>query len=733
MLASIEFDGVRHGWLWLVLIIAGAGVLCWTYRGIYLRSGRNVTWGLMALRAAGLLALVLAIAKPTWTDDNESVDPGHLAVVLDNSLSMSLEGRFAKATVAVNELRDQIESDRSGPRVAVDIFDLTGTKITGDVPKEPRQERTDLAKATSEALGQLRSKLLVGLVLVSDGVDNTGQEGAARLADAGTPIHSIGFHSDTAASRLDLEVGEPQAPPRVMVDNEIKVTIPVSKSAGPQLVATVTVRRGGEEFARERVTLAEGTVEQLAPITFTPTEAGSFVFTASVSSDTGEQLLANNSRHFPLQVDADAIGVLYLEGFLRYEYKYLKNRLEDDPDVSLVSVVRRTNPERVDLASGETLITPERLENLDLVILGDMEGDYLSEGEYEALKNWVDEGHALLVLGGYYSFGADGFRNTPLASVLPVVFSNDGVEQSEEPFVLNLTQYGRQHPIFEITGDSVNDLAFWNTAPQLLGSSLVARAKAGAEVLAVNPNITIDGQPAVVITTGRYGSGRTMVVTADTTWRWTRLTRVAGKSDTLYSRFWSQTIRWLTGRDIEEKRSQLVVSTNRPDYEVGKEVSIRLRRQAEWQSGEAGRVAVEVVDGAGKRIPIELRSGSAEPNLFVASFYPSSSGRFEVNASLTSEGKTVANQTAEFLVHGSDLELADTGTNRSLLKSISQKSGGVYVDVEDTSRLADSIERKERRNARTERTEYWDSPFLFLLFIAAVSGEWILRRKNHLV
>ncbi|MDP7303402.1 MAG: hypothetical protein QGG09_09895, partial [Pirellulaceae bacterium] len=203
--------------------------------------------------------------------------------------------------------------------------------------------------------------------------------------------------------------------------------------------------------------------------------------------------------------------------------------------------------------------------------------------------------------------------------------------------------------------------------------------------------------------------------------------------DTLYSRFWSQTIRWLTGRDIEEKRSQLVVSTNRPDYEVGKEVSIRLRRQAEWQSGEAGRVAVEVVDEAGKRIPIELRSGSAEPNLFVASFYPSSSGRFELNASLTSEGKTVANQTAEFLVHGSDLELADTGTNRSLLKSISQKSGGVYVDVEDTSKLADSIERKERRDVRTERTEYWDSPFLFLLFIAAVSGEWILRRKNHLV
>ena len=132
-------------------------------------------------------------------------------------------------------------------------------------------------------------------------------------------------------------------------------------------------------------------------------------------------------------------------------------------------------------------------------------------------------------------------------------------------------------------------------------------------------------------------------------------------------------------------------------------------------------------------MPHPSRSGSAEPNLFLASFYPSSSGRFIVNAALTSEGKTVANQTAEFLVHGSDLELADTGTNRSLLKSLSQKSGGVYLDIEDSSKLVDSIERKERRHAGTERTEYWNSSFLFLLFIAAVSGEWILRRKNHLV
>jgi hypothetical protein len=34
---------------------------------------------------------------------------------------------------------------------------------------------------------------------------------------------------------------------------------------------------------------------------------------------------------------------------------------------------------------------------------------------------------------------------------------------------------------------------------------------------------------------------------------------------------------------------------------------------------------------------------------------------------------------------------------------------------------------------QVSRTEYWDSPWLFAAFLAAVSGEWFLRRRNHLV
>src|SRR5206468_8763384 len=124
---------------------------------------------------------------------------------------------------------------------------------------------------------------------------------------------------------------------------------------------------------------------------------------AVVAADAGERFLGNNSMHFPVRVDAEAIRVLYLEGFLREEYKFLKRRFEDDPDVSLVSVVRRANPELTASRSEGDLVSAERLKNFDVVILGDMDGNYLGETEYRALVRWVDQGHALLVLGGYAS------------------------------------------------------------------------------------------------------------------------------------------------------------------------------------------------------------------------------------------------------------------------------------------------------------------------------------------
>jgi hypothetical protein len=248
--------------------------------------------------------------------------------------------------------------------------------------------------------------------------------------------------------------------------------------------------------------------------------------------------------------------------------------------------------------------------------------------------------------------------------------------------------------------------------------------------LAVDPGRMIDNAPAVVVAVERYGAGHTMVLTADTTWRWSRLMRVLGQSDTLFARFWSQTIRWLAGRKLDSQRSPLVVSTDKPDYEVGKQVAIRAVRQG---GGAAADVRVEVVGEQGKAISVPVQSNSAEPDAFTGSFYPSTGGRYQVLAALSGPAGPLANERTEFLVHGSDLELANAAVQPEHLQAIANLTGGAYCAVENVASLAAKIEHRQRRISQVERTEYWNSPVFFLFFLVAVTGEWMIRRRNHLV
>ncbi len=741
LFAQFRLEGVslRWAWLWLLLVLGGAAFLYWTYRSIFQRSGRDLSWGLMTLRGVGLLLLVLMLAKPSWSREREEVEPGRVAIVLDNSRSMSLtdgsgSSRYERAKQAVESLKKKLSANSGGARLEVDLFDITGAPMK-DIPKEPSADFTDLTRALRQTMTRLRARPLAAVVLISDGVDNTGRPGFKDWEDTGVAIHAIGF---PRPADLDLAVREPQAQRRVIVHNETIVAVPVVKRGQSPIEATVQLRRGREVLNSKKVKLPAGDVEELVSLSYKPDQPGSFELTAAVESVAGEQDTSNNAINFPMEVVKDPIRVLYLEGFLRNEYTFLVRHFgEKDPDVTLVPSPRRTSPDGPDRQLPEGVLTPKVLENFDVVILGDMPGDYLSGAQYQALLKWLDgKNHSLLVLGGYASFGADGFRDKPLAQALPVVFSSAAEPQSEKQFVLKLTDKGKTHPIFTLSSDRVRSEKLWEDAPPLDGMPLVAQAKPGAEVLAVNPTVEVNGQPAIAIAVQRAGGGgQVMVVCPDTTWHWTRLPRILGHDDTLYSRFWSQTIRWLAGRSMDDSRPLLSVRTEKPVWEANRKVTVRVVRQRRPGTDLSGaQTTVDITDPKGQPVlGLEPRSDSADPDVATVEFYPTIAGRYEIAAALKSGGKVLANQAGELRVRGADLELADAGTRPDILQALTTATGGVYADIDDADAVASKITRIERRRTHVSRTEYWDSPWLFAGFLAAVSGEWFMRRRNHLV
>jgi len=151
------------------------------------------------------------------------------------------------------------------------------------------------------------------------------------------------------------------------------------------------------------------------------------------------------------------------------------------------------------------------------------------------IKQWVQEGGALLMVGGYLSFqGIDGkarWRRTPVEDVLPVTCLpyDDRVEMPEGTTAVTVNQ---AHPVLSgIDGP-------W---PLLLGVNEVqVRDRADVEVVAVLPEDQ-GGHPLLVV--GEYESGRTAVWTSDIGPHWLSPDFCAWAG---YGQLWKNILGWLT-------------------------------------------------------------------------------------------------------------------------------------------------------------------------------------------
>lgn len=152
------------------------------------------------------------------------------------------------------------------------------------------------------------------------------------------------------------------------------------------------------------------------------------------------------------------------------------------------------------------------------------------------LKQWVEEGGNLMMIGGYFSFqGIDGrakWRKTAVEDVLPVTcFPWDDRIEIPEGAIAQLTQ--PDHPsVAGLKGE-------W---PPLLGVNEVEVRK-GAQLVAKLPEDQ-GGHPLLVF--GSYGRGRTAAWTSDMSPHWLSPSFCAWEG---YATLWQGILGWLAARN----------------------------------------------------------------------------------------------------------------------------------------------------------------------------------------
>jgi uncharacterized membrane protein len=488
------------------------------------------------------------------------------------------------------------------------------------------------------------------------------------------------------------------------------------------------VRDGAKTVGAQEITFMNDGELQGETLLFNVGSAGERAFQFSIDALPDEENPSNNSVVRLVNVKGGKRRVLYMEGEPRWEYKFIRRALDDDPNVQLVSMVRTTenklyrqgidNPD--ELANGFPS-SSQSLFGYQGLIIGSVEVSYFTPAQQALIKQFVDQrGGGLLLLGGRLALADGGWTSSNLADLLPVVLPDRKDTFRRDPATAELTPAGADSIICRLAENQDRNAKRWKQLPYLMNYQDAGSPKPGAVVLA---QMTTGHGKLPLLIAENYGRGRTGVLATAGTWRWKMSLPL---DDQGHDTFWRQLLRWL----VTDTPGHVTASVASPlVYDDGRvQLSAEVRDKDYLPESDA-RVEARISGHGGDLGLVELTPDPGTSGLYHGEWTADASGSYEAEVIAKLGDTETGRDSVSFQRVDGVAENFHTEQNRELLQKLSEETGGRYWRPGELSRLASEIGYSEAGITVRENKDLWNMPVMFLLILALLSTEWLLRRK----
>ena len=477
--SHLSFDP-HLGWAFLIAL-GIAALIVW---GLYLvRRGR--AW---LTRALALTLIAAAISNPLWVQENRETLPSTVAVIVDQSPSMSVADRRTIAQDVSAALQGQL-SELENVNVQL-------------VETRPGAGDTQLASAITAALSDTPRDQIAGTILVSDGQAHDIPAQVSDLEDFG-PIHGLIIGSE---DETDRRIEIVSAPSYGIVGDEAVIQVLVSAEDSPTSIVNLSVN--GEPPVQILVETGQPT-----DIPVTIDRRGPNTITVDIPESQDELTAANNITAMTLTGIRDSLRVLLITGEPHRGGRAWRDLLKSDPMVDLVHFTILRPPHKQDATPTDELaliqfptmeLFEEKLTEFDLIIFDRYRRRGVLHLRYlDNIARYVDQGGALIISAGEPFAGPASLHRTPLAAVLPL--SPTGIVETQE-FTPQISELGARHSITNtLDQESFGPWYRYIGAREVTGDVLLT---------------TEDDQPLLAV--DRVGEGRVAELMSDQLWLWAR-------------------------------------------------------------------------------------------------------------------------------------------------------------------------------------------------------------------
>ncbi|TVQ09501.1 MAG: hypothetical protein EA364_13940 [Balneolaceae bacterium] len=693
--------------LLLLSLVAAILFSWWTYRDNEVLSPYRM-WLLSIVRGSALILLILLLFNPVIRKTNVLIDKPAIGVLLDNSKSVTVirgeydgENSYRQARQAVN-LGDTLDVSYRIYGFDNELFRLTGT--------EPDLEgtSTDINLALS---GIVQSEPdLKAIVLFSDGIYNRGRNPSNIASQLGIPVITVGL-GDTTSMR-DLVVRNINLNDVGYKNTETPITAEILNDGFPDTSFEIQLRKDGNVIDRQ--TVSTTTTRSVHRVQFNTelAETGLQRYEIFVPELPGEFTTANNRASGTINVLDDQLRVLHIAFEIHPDVSAFRHLLATDQNVSPAML----NWYRGDNFHGGALTN--RPDTVDLLVLHGYPNRNLPGSIKNAIQPMIEELPVLL----FTTPGSDNAELTrELGNRLPIITNRSvGITGIQ---LLAVEQHSN-HPVMELP---LTDL----TRTPLLKAPVsgIEPAIGGTELF--RARLRSQETEAPVITLRTIGNRRISQVNAFELYRWFQSTNQEHRE--YISALLSNLVRWTSN---EPDNRLLTIAPVRPVFDENEQIRFEATLRNESGDPESDAI-IELTVTKPDRQPgtyTMTNRGLGRYELQIPTM-PAGTYRFEATARKGSA--RLDEQSGSFNVSETNIEFIDTRRNDDLLAWIAGQTGGTFITYDEADRLPSILQDLNVLEVVTtefiSETPLYQSPLWFVLLIALLTAEWVIRKSSALV
>jgi uncharacterized membrane protein len=711
------------------LVVLGAGAYFFLlFPRLMKRHGRLNAWLLLLPKMVLVGLLVLALLDPDFKFSGWNSTPAKVLILQDISSSMDLrdDGSSTRSERADRLIR-QLEAG-APPSIHFEVLPFdTRVHEEGFSPKTGAERGTDLAAMFLALSNQSNLADADGAIVVTDGGDET-----VELASVPSlPLAIVGVGAPPDAWN-DIGIGAVTAPASVEEKSQFDLEADLYARPGTHenlSALKVSLDEGHDNnwFEVQSQAVDLSSLHAAAAFHVQVNGTGAQRYRVRLPQLPGELTYANNTRIVNVQVQQRALHVLYFTQELGVDYKYLRTELGADPGVAFTAMYRVLEDQFTvqgdrtgfqDLAQGFPT-KDDVLKRYDCVILGSFAAIQFGDAQAQTLAGYVENGGALILLGGESSFGRGGYAESKLAPLMPWMISDDEPELVTGSFPVTVSASGAA---VDFTSGLREDLGASGGA-SLDSLNQPGGLRPGAIGLL---DATTSGGTEPVVAWQRYGKGQVLGIASNTMWKWA----AAGhETRDLYGRFWRQAVRGLTRK--LEGGSMLGIHWNQEQYRPGEQAVVEVHLRA---ANDAGTIRlVGSISGPGGDHDVNLSPVMGQADLYTAKISLAQRGDYTFRLSAYTGANLAESYERVLPVEPMLEEGASPELKEAYLREITARANGVYAYEKDLDPIKAFLRQQivsQQSSVVVPLVNFWNVfPVLVLLILI---GEWLWRRRLNL-